>query len=235
MLEAVRIVNPQARFYQASTSEMYGKIQQALQSESTPFHPRSPYGVAKLYGHWITINYRESFGLHASSGILFNHESPLRGVEFVTRKITLALARILYGLQDCLELGNLISRRDWGYAGDYVRAMWLMLQEPVADDYVIATGENRSVKEFVDKAALYTGIDLIWEGEKEHAHGIDRKTGKTLVKVNPDFYRPAEVDELVGNASKAEHRLGWKPEVAFDTLVQMMVEADLRRAFVEAH
>jgi GDP-mannose 4,6-dehydratase len=235
MLEAVRIVNPNARFYQASTSEMYGEIKHPLQSETTPFHPRSPYGVAKLYGHWITINYRESFGLHASSGILFNHESPIRGVEFVTRKITLALARIHYGLQDCLELGNLASRRDWGYAGDYVRAMWLMLQQSVPEDYVIATGKNWSVREFVDQAALHTGIDLIWEGEKEHTQGINRKTGKIIVKVNPDFYRPAEVDELVGDASKAERQLGWTPEVAFDALVQMMVDADLRRASAEAH
>lgn len=229
MLEAIRMVNPQARFYQASTSEMFGQIQEAVQSEHTPFHPRSPYGVAKLYGHWITVNYRESFGLHASSGILFNHESPLRGTEFVTRKITLALARIRHGLQDVLELGNLDSKRDWGFAGDYVRAMWMILQQPAPDDYVIATGQTWTVRNFVEKAAVFAGFDLIWEGEGEQSKGIDRNSGKVLVRVNPAFYRPAEVDILIGDPSKAGHQLGWKPEVQFDALVQMMVEADLRR------
>ncbi|AEM47319.1 GDP-mannose 4,6-dehydratase [Acidithiobacillus ferrivorans SS3] len=229
MLEAVRIANPKARFYQASTSEMFGQIQEAVQSERTPFHPRSPYGVAKLYGHWITVNYRESFGLHASSGILFNHESPLRGTEFVTRKITLALARIRHGLQEVLELGNLDSQRDWGYAGDYVRAMWMMLQQEQPEDYVIATGETWTVREFIEKAAPHAGFDLVWEGEGEQTQGIDRKSGKIIVRVNPAFYRPAEVDILIGNPGKAHQQLGWKPEVQFDALVQMMAEADLRR------
>ena len=229
ILEAIRITNPKARFYQASTSEMFGQVQEALQSERTPFHPRSPYGVAKLYGHWITVNYRESFGLHASSGILFNHESPLRGTEFVTRKITLALARIRHGLQGGVELGNLDSKRDWGFAGDYVSAMWLMLQQPAPDDFVIATGQTWTVREFVEKAAPHAGFDLVWEGEGEQTQGIDRKSGKVIVRVNPAFYRPAEVDILIGNPGKAHQQLGWKPVVQFDALVQMMAEADLRR------
>ena len=234
MLEALRIVNPKARFYQASTSEMFGQIQEPLQSERTPFHPRSPYGVAKLYGHWITINYRESFGMHASSGILFNHESPLRGTEFVTRKITVALARIRHGLQDVLELGNLDSKRDWGFAGDYVRAMWAMLQQEQPDDYVIATGETWTVRQFVEKAAVHAGFDMEWRGEAEQTQGVDRKSGKTIVRVNPAFYRPAEVDVLIGDPAKANQKLGWKREVSFDALVQMMAEADLRRAAREA-
>jgi GDPmannose 4,6-dehydratase len=230
MLEALRIVNPQARFYQASTSEMFGQIQEPLQTERTPFYPRSPYGVAKLYGHWITVNYRESFGMHASSGILFNHESPLRGTEFVTRKITVALARIRHGLQDVLELGNLDSKRDWGFAGDYVRAMWAMLQQEQPDDYVIATGETWTVRQFVEKAAAHAGFDIEWRGEAEQTQGIDRKSGKIIVRVNPAFYRPAEVDVLIGDPAKAHQKLGWKREVGFDALVQMMAEADLRRA-----
>jgi len=229
MLEAIRIVNPQARFYQASTSEMFGQIQESVQSERTPFHPRSPYGVAKLYGHWITVNYRESFGMHASSGILFNHESPLRGSEFVTRKITLALARIRQGVQDVLELGNLDSKRDWGFAGDYVRAMWLMVQQDQPEDYVVATGETWTVRSFVEKAAVHAGFDLEWQGQDEKTQGIDRKSGKVIVRVNPAFYRPAEVDILIGNPGKANQKLGWKREVSFDALVQMMAEADLRR------
>ena len=229
MLEAIRIVHPQTRFYQASTSEMFGQIQEPVQSERTPFHPRSPYGVAKLFGHWTTINYRESFGMHASSGILFNHESPLRGPEFVTRKITLALARIRHGLQEVLELGNLEAKRDWGFAGDYVRAMWLMLQQEQPDDYVIATGETWTVRSFVEKAADYAGFDLVWEGAGEDTRGIDRKSGKAIVRVNPAFYRPAEVDVLIGNPAKAREKLGWEREVGFDALVQMMMEADLRR------
>ncbi|CDQ10707.1 GDP-D-mannose dehydratase, NAD(P)-binding [Acidithiobacillus ferrivorans] len=230
MLEALRIVNPKARFYQASTSEMFGQIQEPLQTERTPFYPRSPYGVAKLYGHWITVNYRESFGMHASSGILFNHESPLRGTEFVTRKITLALARIRHGLQDVLELGNLDSKRDWGFAGDYVRAMWAMLQQEQPDDYVIATGETWTVRQFVEKAAVHAGFDIEWRGEAEQAQGIDRKSGKIIIRVNPAFYRPAEVDVLIGDPAKAHQKLGWKREVSFDALVQMMAEADLQRA-----
>ena len=229
ILEAIRIVNSEARFYQASTSEMFGQIQEAIQSERTPFHPRSPYGVAKLYGHWITVNYRESFGLHASSGILFNHESPLRGTEFVTRKITLALARIRHGLQEVLELGNLDSKRDWGFAGDYVRAMWLMTQQEQPDDYVVATGETWTVRAFVEKAAAHAGFDLVWEGREEKTQGIDRRSGKVIVRVNPAFYRPAEVDILIGDPGKAHQKLGWKREVSFDALVQMMAEADLRR------
>ncbi|MEB8536629.1 GDP-mannose 4,6-dehydratase [Acidithiobacillus ferriphilus] len=230
MLEALRIVNPQARFYQASTSEMFGQIQEPLQTERTPFYPRSPYGVAKLYGHWITVNYRESFGMHASSGILFNHESPLRGTEFVTRKITVALARIRHGLQDVLELGNLDSKRDWGFAGDYVRAMWAMLQQEQPDDYVIATGETWTVRQFVEKAAAHAGFDIEWRGEAEQTQGVDRKSGKIIVRVNPAFYRPAEVDVLIGDPAKAHQKLGWKREVSFDALVRMMAEADLQRA-----
>ena len=230
MLEALRIVNPQARFYQASTSEMFGQIQEPLQTERTPFYPRSPYGVAKLYGHWITVNYRESFGMHVSSGILFNHESPLRGTEFVTRKITVALARIRHGLQDVLELGNLDSKRDWGFAGDYVRAMWAMLQQEQPDDYVIATGETWTVRQFVEKAAAHAGFDIEWRGEAEQTQGVDRKSGKIIVRVNPAFYRPAEVDVLIGDPAKAHQKLGWKREVSFDALVRMMAEADLRRA-----
>ena len=229
LLEAIRLVNPRIRFYQASTSEMFGKAHEVPQSERTPFYPRSPYGVAKLYGHWITVNYRESFGLHASSGILFNHESPLRGTEFVTRKITLALARIRQGVQDVLEMGNLDSKRDWGYAGDYVRAMWLMLQQEQPDDYVIATGETWTVRTFVEKAAAHAGFDLEWRGEAEKTQGVDRRSGKVIVRVNPAFYRPAEVDILIGDPGKAQQKLGWKREVGFDALVQMMAEADLRR------
>jgi GDPmannose 4,6-dehydratase len=229
MLEAIRIANPEARFYQASTSEMFGQIQESIQSERTPFHPRSPYGVAKLYGHWITVNYRESFGLHASSGILFNHESPLRGTEFVTRKITLALARILHGQQTILELGNLDSKRDWGFAGDYVRAMWMMVQNDQPEDYVVATGQTWSVRTFVEMATTHAGFKLEWQGENENTQGIDRNTGKVIVKVNPAFYRPAEVDILIGDPSKANQKLGWKPEVDFERLVSMMMEADLRR------
>jgi GDPmannose 4,6-dehydratase len=234
MLEAIRIVNPKIRFYQASTSEMFGQIKEAVQSERTPFHPRSPYGVAKLYGHWITVNYRESFGLHASSGILFNHESPLRGAEFVTRKITLALARIRHGRQDVLELGNLDSKRDWGFAGDYVRAMWLMVQAEKPDDYVVATGETWTVRSFVEKSAVHAGFDLEWQGENENSKAVDRKSGKTIVRVNPAFYRPAEVDILIGDPGKANTQLGWKPEVQFDALVKMMAEADLRKTSAQA-
>ena len=229
MLEAVRLGNPQARFYQASTSEMFGQIQEAVQSERTPLHPRSPYGVAKLFGHWITVNYRESFGLHASSGILFNHESPLRGEEFVTRKITLALARIKYGLQEVLELGNLDAKRDWGFAGDYVRAMWLIVQQEMPNDYVIATGQTWTVREFVERAAEHAGFRLEWEGENEHARGIDRNSGAVIVRVNPAYYRPAEVDVLIGDPSKAREVLGWRPKVDFPQLVAMMMEADLAR------
>ncbi len=227
LLEAIRIVDPAIRFYQASTSELYGLIQEPVQSETTPFYPRSPYGVAKLYGHWITINYRESFDIHASTGILFNHESPLRGEEFVTRKITLALANIKHGKQDTLYLGNLDSKRDWGYAGDYVQGMWLMLQQEKPDDYVLATGETHTIREFVEVAAEVAGFDIAWEGEGEQTRGVDRKSGKPIVQVDPQFYRPAEVDVLIGDPSKARKQLGWEPEIKFADLAEMMMKADL--------
>ena len=212
-LEAIRIADPQIRFYQASSSEMFGKAQQTPQSETTPFWPRSPYGVAKVYGYWITINFRESYGLHASNGILFNHESPLRGEEFLPRKVSRASSRISLGLQDTLQIGNLEAQRDWGYAGDYVEAMWLMLQQDEPDDYVIASGETHTVRELVEIAFAHVGID---DYEKHTA-------------VNPEFYRPAEVDLLIGDASKAHEQLGWKPKVDFKRLVEMMVDADLER------
>lgn len=229
MLEALRIVNPAAHFYQASTSEMFGEIQDPIQTEKTPLYPRSPYGVAKVYGHWITINYRESFNMHASSGILFNHESPLRGAEFVTRKITLGLANIKQGNQDVIELGNIDSKRDWGFAGDYVQAMWLMLQQEQPDDYVIATGETWTVKQFIEKACVVAGFELEWNGSAETTKGIDKKTGKTIIQINPEFYRPAEVDVLIGDPTKAQNKLGWKREVSFDSLVEMMMESDMKR------
>jgi GDPmannose 4,6-dehydratase len=230
ILEAIRTVNPQIRFYQASTSEMFGKVQAIPQTETTPFYPRSPYGVAKLYGHWITVNYRESFGLHASSGILFNHESPMRGLEFVTRKITAAFARIKHGQQELLELGNMDAKRDWGFAGDYVEGMYRMLQQETPDDYVLATGETYPVREFVTLAARAAGFELDWRGEAEHEQALDKKTGKVLVRVNPEFYRPAEVELLIGSPAKAETQLGWKRRVSYQQLVEMMVTADLDRA-----
>lgn len=233
-LEAVRLANPKARFYQASTSEMFGKIQQARQTENTPFYPRSPYGVAKLYGHWITVNYRESFDLHACSGILFNHESPLRGEEFVTRKITLALARISQGKQAVLELGNLSSKRDWGFAGDYVYGMWLMLQQDKPDDYVLATGQTWTVREFVQRAAQALGMQIQWQGEGVDECGVDTDSGRIIVKVNPQFFRPAEVDVLIGDPSKAEQILGWRPRVEFDELVRQMAQRDLERVKARA-
>ncbi|HEY7003490.1 MAG TPA: GDP-mannose 4,6-dehydratase [Gaiellaceae bacterium] len=217
LLEAIRRVNPDIRFYQASSSEMFGKVRGVPQNELTPFYPRSPYGVAKAYGHFITVNYRESYGLFAVSGILFNHESPRRGLEFVTRKITDGVARIKLGLAKELRLGNLDAKRDWGFAGDYVRAMWLMLQHEEADDFVIATGDPRSVQEFVDAAFGHVGLD-----PAEH------------VVIDPEFLRPAEVDQLVGDASKAAEKLGWRPDVSFEGLVQMMVDADLERLSVQA-
>lgn len=228
MLEAIRIVKPEARFYQASTSEMFGKVQAIPQNEETPFYPRSPYGVAKLYGHWITKNYRESYDMFACSGILFNHESERRGLEFVTRKITHAAVMISLGLQDHLELGNLDAKRDWGHSKDYVRAMWLMLQADTPDDYVIATNETRTVREFADTAFKHVGIELKWEGEGVNEKGIDVKTGKVLVSVNPEFFRPAEVELLLGDPAKAEEKLGWKREIDFSELVKRMVENDLK-------
>ena len=229
LLEALREHNPQARFYQASTSEMFGKVQETPQLETTAFHPRSPYGVAKLYAHWMTVNYREAYGIHASSGILFNHESPLRGAEFVTRKITIALAKIKYGEQQVLELGNLDTFRDWGYAGDYVEGMWRMLQQSTPDDYILATGETHSVREFVERAAEIAGFKLVWEGEGVDNFGVDKLTGKTIVRVNPEFYRPAEVDMLLGNPAKAQRDLGWERRMSFDELVANMVEVDMER------
>ena len=227
MLEAIRIVKPEARFYQASTSEMFGKVQAIPQDETTPFYPRSPYGVAKLYGHWITKNYRESYNMYACSGILFNHESERRGKEFVTRKITDAVARIKLGVQDHLELGNMDSKRDWGHSKDYVKAMWLLLQQDHADDYVIATNETRTVREFVEVAFGHVGIEIEWEGTGVDEIGKDKATGKTIVKVNPQFFRPAEVDILLGNPAKAEKELGWKREISFSQLVERMVKNDL--------
>ncbi len=229
ILECLRSAQPGCRFYQASTSEMFGKVQEVPQSEATPFYPRSPYGAAKLYAHWITVNYREAYGLHAASGILFNHESPLRGPEFVTRKITLGLAQIRHGRSGPIRLGNLDAERDWGFAGDFVKGMWLMLQQPEGDDYVLATGRTHSVREFVESAAVAAGFDLDWRGKAENTEGVDRGTGQVLVKVDPEFYRPAEVDQLLGDPTKARDKLGWQPEVNFEQLVEMMVRADMDR------
>lgn len=227
ILEAIRLVKPEARFYQASTSEMFGLVQEMPQSEKTPFYPRSPYGVAKLYGHWITKNYRESYNLYACSGILFNHESERRGKEFVTRKITNAAARIKQGVQEYLELGNLDSKRDWGHSKDYVRAMWLMLQQETPDDYVIATNETRTVREFVETAFSHVGITIEWKGTGVDEIGIDKATGKTIIKINPQYFRPAEVDVLLGNPAKAEKNLNWKREISFTELVKRMVDHDM--------
>lgn len=225
LLEAIRTFSPHTRFYQASTSEMFGAIE-APQRESTPFYPRSPYGVSKLFAHWITKNYRESFDLKASSGILFNHESPLRGREFVTRKISLAMSRIALGEQDVLELGNLGAQRDWGFAGDYVEGMWRIINAEPRDDYVLATGETHTIREFAELAGAQLGMELAWEGEGLDEKGIDTKTGKTIVQVNPKFFRPAEVDLLLGDASRAESELGWERKVSFPQLVEMMVRED---------
>jgi GDPmannose 4,6-dehydratase len=229
LLEAIRIVNPRIRFYQASTSEMFGKVQAVPQVESTPFYPRSPYGVAKLYAHWMTINYRESYQIFGCSGILFNHESPLRGREFVTRKITDTVAKIKLGLQDVLELGNLDAQRDWGYAKEYVEGMWRMLQADEPDTFVLATGRTETVRDFVTMAFKAAGYQLDWRGAAESEVGIDSASGKTLVRVNPKFYRPAEVDQLVGDAAKVRDKLGWRPETTLEELCAMMVTADLRR------
>lgn len=227
MLEAIRVVKPSARFYQASTSEMFGLVQEMPQKETTPFYPRSPYGVAKLYGHWITKNYRESYGLYACSGILFNHESERRGKEFVTRKITDAVARIKLGIQDYLELGNMDSKRDWGHSKDYVNAMWLMLQQDTPDDYVIATNETRTVREFVEIAFKHVDIEVEWQGSGVDEVGIDKATGKQIVKINPAFFRPAEVDILLGDPTKAETALHWKRDISFANLVERMVSNDM--------
>ena len=229
LLEAIRVVIPKIRFYQASTSEMFGKVQAIPQTESTPFYPRSPYGVAKLYAHWITVNYRESYGIFGASGILFNHESPLRGQEFVTRKITDSMAKIRLGQLDVLELGNLGAKRDWGFAKEYVEGMWRMLQADVPDTYVLATNRTETVRDFVSMAAKAADLNLVWEGSDENEVAIDRNTGKVIVKINPKFYRPAEVDLLIGDPSKAQAELDWKPHTTLEQLCQMMVEADIRR------
>lgn len=227
MLEAIRTVKPTARFYQASTSEMFGLVQEIPQKETTPFYPRSPYGVAKLYGHWITKNYRESFKLFACSGILFNHESERRGKEFVTRKITDAVAKIKLGTQEYLELGNMDSKRDWGHSKDYVKAMWLMLQQDTPDDYVIATNETRTVREFVETAFHHVGITIKWQGDGVNEVGINQENDQIIVKINPKFFRPAEVDILLGDPSKAEEKLGWKRNIPFAELVESMVKNDI--------
>lgn len=232
LLEAIRILGLQkkTRFYQASTSEMFGQVQETPQRETTPFYPRSPYGAAKVYAHWITVNYREAYGLFACSGILFNHESPIRGETFVTRKITRGLARISTGLERCLYLGNLDSLRDWGHSRDYVRAQWLMLQQEKPEDFVIATGEQHSVREFVEKAGALLGMRIRWQGSGVEELGVDAKTGRTVVRVDPRYFRPTEVETLLGDPTKAREQLGWKPEIGFDTLVHEMVTADLEIA-----
>ena len=229
LLEAVRLVDPGIHFYQASSSEMFGKVQAIPQNEQTPFYPRSPYGVAKLFAHWMTVNYRESYGLFAASGILFNHESPLRCREFVTRKITDGFAKIRLGKLDVLELGNLNAKRDWGYAKDYVLGMWKMLQVERADTYVLATGRNETVRGFVTMAGQAAGYELIWEGADEKEIGIDRKNGEVIVRVNPKYYRPAEVDLMIGDAEKARQELDWEAKTSLEEICRMMVEADLRR------
>lgn len=230
LLEGIRVVKPDTRFYQASTSEMFGKVQEIPQSEKTPFYPRSPYGVAKLYGHWITVNYRESFGIHGSSGILFNHESPLRGLEFLTRKVTAQLAEIKFGHREVMELGNMDAQRDWGFAGDYVEGMWRMLQQDTPDDYVLATGQTQTVRLFVELAGKALGMNVEWSGSAESEIGTDTVTGKTVVRINPQFYRPAEVELLIGTPEKAKAQLGWSPATSFQGLVEMMAKADHDRA-----
>jgi GDPmannose 4,6-dehydratase len=230
LLEAVRILGMEkrARFYQASTSELYGGIYKEPQSETTPFNPRSPYAAAKLYAYWITVNYREAYGMHASNGILFNHEGPTRGETFVTRKITRAVAAIELGRQEKLYLGNLDAQRDWGHARDYVAAMWMMMQQPVPDDYVIATGEAHSVREFVEKAFAHVGRKIVWQGKDEQERGIEASTGKTLVEVDPRYFRPTEVEYLIGDPAKARNKLGWKHEVSFAALVSEMMDEDIK-------
>lgn len=232
ILEAIRILGleKQTKFYQASTSELYGLVQEVPQNENTPFYPRSPYAAAKLYAYWITVNYREAYGIFGCNGILFNHESPIRGETFVTRKITRGLARIKLGFQDCIYLGNLNSKRDWGHAADYVKLMWLMLQRETPRDYVIATGEQHSVREFVSVAGKELGFDVQWEGEGIDEKGVDGKTGKCIVKVDLRYFRPTEVETLLGDASRARKELGWKPEITFNEMVSEMVRYDLREA-----
>ena len=229
LLETIRNLGGKPKFYQASTSEMFGKAKESPQNEDTPFYPRSPYGIAKLYSHWMTINYRESWDMHACSGILFNHESPLRGSEFVTRKISLGMAEIKNQKRDTINLGNLSAERDWGFAGDYVEAMWLMLQKEKPSDYVIATGQTHSVRDFTEKAAKAVGIDLEWDSKGSNEKGLCKKTGKIIISVDKVFKRPAETDHLLGDSSKAKSELEWKPSVNFESLVEMMVDHDLRR------
>ena len=228
LLDAIKETGLRTRFYQASSSEMFGKAKETPQKESTPFYPRSPYGAAKVYSHWIMVNYREAYNLFACSGILFNHESPRRGKRFVSRKITRAAARIYHGLQEKLFLGNLDAKRDWGYAPEYVEAMWLMLQQEKCDDYVIATGEAHSVREMAEEAFKNIDINLEWKGKGANERGVDKKTGKILIEVDPKYFRPTEVESLVGDASKAKKKLGWKPKVKFKELVKIMVEADMQ-------
>ena len=232
ILEAIRILKleKRTRFYQASTSEMFGRVQQVPQTESTPFYPRSPYGVAKLYAHWITINYREAYGIYACSGILFNHESPIRGETFVSRKITRGLARVAEGLQNCIYLGNLDARRDWGHARDYVRAQWLMLQQDEPRDYVIASGTQHSVRDFAEKTASQLGMRLEWRERGEDEIGFDARSGRTVVRIDPRYYRPTEVDTLLGDASRAQRELSWTPTISFDELVNEMVASDVQLA-----
>ena len=229
ILETIRNLGGTPKFYQASTSEMFGKAKESPQNEDTPFYPRSPYGVAKLYSHWMTVNYRESSGIHACSGILFNHESPLRGLEFVTRKISLGMAEIKNGKKDVINLGNLNAERDWGFAGDYVEAMWLMMQQEKSDDYIIATGQTHSVRFFAEQAAKVIGIDIEWDIDGLSERGFCNKTGKTIISVDSSFNRPAETEHLLGDASKAQKELGWNPSCDFESLVTMMVERDLER------
>jgi GDPmannose 4,6-dehydratase len=230
LLDAIRETGVACRFYQASTSELYGKVQETPQKETTPFYPRSPYGVAKLYAFWITKNYREAYGLHAGNGILFNHESPRRGPTFVTRKITRGVAAIHQGQQECLYMGNLDAKRDWGFAPDFVRGMWMMLQQPEPDDYVMATGEAHSVREFIERAFEHIGRPLAWRGAADKEEGFERATGTVRVRVDSRYYRPAEVEFLLGDPTKAREKLGWKPEVTFRELVRIMVDADLQEA-----
>jgi GDPmannose 4,6-dehydratase len=229
-LDAIKESGIKSRFYQASTSELYGNTPTEKQNEESPFCPRSPYAAAKLYAYWTVVNYREAYNLHASNGILFNHESPRRGGTFVTKKITMGLANILAKKQEKIYLGNLSAKRDWGYAPDYVEAMWMMLQQEKPDDYVIATGESHSVKEFAEKAFALAGMNLVWKGSGNQEKGIDKKTNRTLIEIDPYYYRPTDVDELVGDAKKARKKLGWKPKVSFDELVKIMVHADCEKA-----
>ncbi len=232
LLEGIRLLGleKRTRFYQASTSELYGKVQETPQTEKTPFYPRSPYGVAKLYAYWITVNYREAYNIYACNGILFNHESPLRGETFVTRKITRALARISLGLQDCLYLGNLDAKRDWGHAKDYVRMQWLMLQQDTPEDYVIATGKQYSVRDFVNIAAKNLNMEIAWKGSGVNEKGIDKKTKRTVIAVDPTYFRPTEVETLLGDPSKAKLKLGWEPEISFEKIVKEMIQADFANA-----